>query len=115
MASPILAALLCRCPRCNRGKLFSGFLTTVELCGVCGLRLGEIDNGDGPAVLLIFILGVSVVPLAIWASDLVDLPLWAQGAFWSVVILALTVGMLRPAKALFIALNYRFRNPGQSS
>lgn len=68
-----------------------------------------MDSGDGPAVFLIFILGFSVVPVAIWVSNLVDLPDWLQSLFWGVVILGLTIGMLRPAKALVLALNYRHR------
>ena len=89
--------------------MFAGFLTTAETCGSCGLALAEMDSGDGPAVFLIFILGFSVVPLAIWASSALDLPDWLQSLFWGVVILALTIGMLRPAKALVLALNYRHR------
>ena len=91
--------------------MFQGFLTTAPHCLSCGLSFGDIDNGDGPAVFLIFILGFAVVPLAIWMSNIVDLPNWAQGLFWGVVILGLTVGMLRPAKALVLALNYRNRPP----
>lgn len=68
-----------------------------------------MDSGDGPAVFLIFILGFLVVPVAIWASNAVALPEWLQSAFWGIVILGLTVGMLRPAKALVLALNYRHR------
>jgi len=68
-----------------------------------------MDSGDGPAVFLIFILGFAVVPPAIWASNVVDLPYWLQSLFWGVVILGLTVGMLRPAKALVLALNHRHR------
>ena len=85
---------------------------TVESCTACGLKLREMDNGDGPAVFLIFVLGFLVVPLAIWTSSLVDLPLWLQGVFWGAVILGLTVGMLRPAKAAVLALNYRHRIVG---
>jgi uncharacterized protein (DUF983 family) len=109
-ASLIRAALFCRCPRCGVGRAFSGFLTTAERCGSCGLGLAAMDSGDGPAVFLIFILGFAVVPLAIWASNVVDLPYWLQSLFWGVVILGLTVGMLRPAKALVLALNYRHRS-----
>jgi uncharacterized protein (DUF983 family) len=71
-----------------------------------------MDSGDGAAGFLIFILGALIVPLAIWTSNIVDLPLWLQGAFWSIVILGLTIGMLRPAKALVLALNYRYRVVG---
>jgi uncharacterized protein (DUF983 family) len=78
-------------------------------CSACGLLLGRMDSGDGPAVFLIFILGFLVIPPAIWLSGIVDLPLWAQSAFWSIVILGLTIGMVRPAKALVLGLNYRHR------
>jgi len=78
-------------------------------CESCGLPLADMDSGDGPAVFLIFILGFVVVPVAIWASSVVSVPDWVQSLFWGVVILALTVGMLRPAKALVLALNYRHR------
>ena len=105
----IRAALFCRCPRCGRGRAFSGFLTTTETCEHCALALAKMDSGDGPAVFLIFILGFAVVPLAIWGSNVVDLPYWLQSVFWGAVILGLTVGMLRPAKALVLALNYRHR------
>ncbi len=108
-ASHLPAALRCRCPRCGQGKLFRGYLETIDRCEICDLPLGAIDDGDGPAFFLILILGFAVVPLAIWMSNVVDLPDWAQGLFWGVVILGLTVGMLRPAKALILALNYRNR------
>ncbi len=106
----IKTALTCRCPGCGRGRMFNGFLDTRETCPDCGLKLRRMDNGDGPAVFLIFILGFLVVPLAIWGSNQIDLPFWMQGIFWGIVILGLTVGMLRPAKALVLALNYRHRD-----
>ncbi len=106
----IKTALTCRCPGCGRGRMFNGFLDTRETCPDCGLKLRRMDNGDGPAVFLIFILGFLVVPLAIWGSNQIDLPFWMQGIFWGIVILGLTLGMLRPAKALVLALNYRHRD-----
>lgn len=105
----IRAALFCRCPRCGQGRAFSGFLTTAERCESCGVALADMDSGDGPAVFLIFILGFAVVPLAIWVSSVTNLPDWLQSLFWGLVILGLTIGMLRPAKALVLALNYRHR------
>jgi len=107
----ILQALACRCPRCGRGRVFSGFLETAEACDSCGLRLREMDSGDGPAVFLIFILGFMVVPFAIWVSMSVELPLAVHAVLWGAVILGLTIGMLRPAKSLVLALNHRHRSP----
>ena len=78
-------------------------------CQVCGLNLAAQDSGDGPAVFLIFILGFLVVPPALWVSMKVDWPLWLHAIIWSTVILGLALGMLRPAKGVVIALQYRHR------
>ncbi|MBP2303130.1 DUF983 domain-containing protein [Azospirillum picis] len=107
--SPAAAGLRCVCPRCGRGRLFDGYLTVAERCGVCGLDFSKVDSGDGPAVFLIFILGFLVVPVALWVSMNVDWPLWLHAIVWSIVVLALTLGMLRPAKAYVVALQYRYR------
>lgn len=79
---------------------------------MCGLELARNDSGDGPAVLLIFVLGFLVVPLALIVSMNVDWPLWLHTVLWGAVILGLTLGMLRPAKAYFIALQYRHNRAG---
>ena len=106
---PLSAGMRCVCPRCGKGRLFAGFLTVAERCDVCALDLSQVDSGDGPAVFLIFILGFLVVPVALWVSMTVEWPLWLHTIVWSIVVLALTLGMLRPAKAYVIALQYRYR------
>lgn len=107
--SPILTGLRCVCPRCGRGALFDGYLDVKEHCAECGLNLRNHDSGDGPAVFLIFILGFLVVPIALWVSMTWDWPLWLHALVWSIVTLALTIGMLRPAKAVVVGLQYRHR------
>ena len=59
------AALKCRCPRCGEGPVFTGLLTVREACPRCGLDLSAEDAGDGPAVFLIFLLGVSAIVTAL--------------------------------------------------
>lgn len=107
--SPFAAGLRCRCPRCGRGALYQGYLVIVDRCAVCGLELAGKDSGDGPAVFLIFILGFVIVPPALLVSLQVDWPLWLHGLIWGTVILGVTLGLLRPAKALVMALQYRHR------
>ena len=58
------AALRCRCPRCGEGALFTGLLTVRARCLACGLDLSGEDAGDGPAVFVIFFLGLIVVGFA---------------------------------------------------
>ncbi|MBI1208380.1 MAG: DUF983 domain-containing protein [Azospirillum sp.] len=107
--APFAAGVRCVCPRCGKGPLFQGFLTVVDRCASCGLELARNDSGDGPAIFLIFILGFLVVPVALWVAMSVDWPLWIHAILWSVVILGLALGMLRPAKGILIALQYRHR------
>ncbi len=108
--SPFSAGLRCRCPRCGRGKLFQGLLTVAPVCAECGLDLKKEDSGDGPAVFVIFILGAAVVPLAILVETLFTPPEWVHLVLWPPVIIAGTLGLLRPLKATMIALQYRHRS-----
>ncbi len=107
--SPLSAGLGCRCPRCGRGKLFQGYLTVRERCEACGLDLKKADSGDGPAVFIIFILGFLVVPVALWVESAFAPPMWVHMTIWPVVILGIALGLLRPMKALMIALQFRHR------
>lgn len=107
--SPFSAGMRCVCPRCGKGRLFKGFLTVADRCDACGLDLAKQDTGDGPAVFLIFILGFLVVPVALIVSLKVEWPLWLHALVWGTLILGLALGMLRPAKATMLALQYRYR------
>ena len=105
--SPLSTALACRCPRCGRGRLFLGLLTVRPTCDACGLDLSAQDAGDGPAVFVILVLGAVVVGLAIWVEVAFAPPLWVHAIVWLPVITAGAIAMLRPLKALMIALQYR--------
>lgn len=107
--STLKTGLACRCPRCGRGRLYEGYLTVRDRCEICGLDMRRHDSGDGPAVFLIFILGFVVVGLAIWVEVAFLPPLWVHALIWPVVILGLALAMLRPAKAILVALQYRHR------
>ena len=112
--SPFRAGLSCRCPRCGRGHLFKGFLTVADKCEVCGLDLSHQDSGDGPAVLVILVLGIIVVGLALLVERVFAPPLWVHMALWTPLTLGGSILLLRPVKATLIALQYhhRIRFPG---
>ncbi|MET1025606.1 MAG: DUF983 domain-containing protein [Dongiaceae bacterium] len=107
--SPVATGLACRCPRCGSGRLFAGFLTLAESCEVCHLDLRASDSGDGPAVFVIFIVLAVAVPFAfaIWAWF--DLPVWLVMVLTSTLVIGGSFGLLRPAKAILVALQYRHR------
>jgi uncharacterized protein (DUF983 family) len=107
--SPIRTGIACRCPRCGQGKLYSGFLRVAETCTVCHLNLAEADSGDGPAVFLIFILGAIAVPLAFYLQFSLALPEWLTMSILTLVVLGGALLLLRPAKGVMVALQYRNR------
>lgn len=107
--SLIRAGLACRCPRCGQGKLFKGILDIAPSCSVCGLDLASHDNGDGPAVFVVLILGAVTVAAALIVEVNVTPPFWVHAVLWLPLILGGSIGLLRPFKALFFAINYRHR------
>ena len=37
---------LTRCPRCGKGRLFSGIITIAPACSACGLSFAGHEQGD---------------------------------------------------------------------
>jgi uncharacterized protein (DUF983 family) len=106
------AALMCRCPRCRKGAVYApGFLNLNlnEKCPECGLPIAKHDNGDGPAVFMIFVLGFSLVPMAFVADHFFHVATWAIISVLAPAGLGITVGGLRPLKAYVMALQYKHR------
>jgi uncharacterized protein (DUF983 family) len=104
--SPFVTGPTCCCPRCGKGKLFSGFLTLRPRCEVCGLDYSFVDAGDGPAVFIMFFAGFVVVAAALIVEVTYQPPFWVHAVLWAPLILLTTIGPLRPMKGLLIALQY---------
>jgi uncharacterized protein (DUF983 family) len=107
--SILYAALRCRCPRCGKGKLFTGLLTIRPACPVCGLDFSQADTGDAGAVGVIMVLGAIVVTLAFWVEFRFEPPLWVHAVLWPAVTLPLAILLMRPVKAALVAAQYRTR------
>ena len=104
--SSLKTGLMGRCPRCGAGKLFAGFLQVAETCSHCELELKARDTGDGPAVFVALMVGGLVVAEAL-VVEVSHQPLfWLHALLWIPLVLALSLGLLRPVKALFYAINY---------
>jgi uncharacterized protein (DUF983 family) len=98
-----------RCPRCGEGRLFEGFLTVAPRCTTCGLAFSFADSGDGPAVFVTLIVGFVVVGLALLVEFSFHPPYWLHAILWIPLVLALTLGLLRPLKGTMIAQQYRHK------
>ncbi len=109
--SPFVAGLKCRCPRCGNGQLFAGLfnLDLLPSCPNCSLDYKFIDTGDGPAVFVIMILGFLMLGGALAMEFSLHPPIWLHAVIWVPLTLFLAFGMLRPLKALLIALQFKNR------
>ena len=107
--NPILAGLACRCPRCGKGKMFSGFLGLKPVCEACGLDYAFVDAGDGPAVFVILFAGFIVVGAALVVEMRYQPPLWVHVALWLPLLLLTTLAPLRSMKGVLIALQYHHK------
>jgi len=104
--SPLSTGVRCRCPRCGEGRVFHGFLQVRPECSICGLDLSEVNTGDGPAVFIIFIVGLIVVTLAAWVELAYMPPIWVHMVLWIPTILILSLLLLRPFKATLLSIQY---------
>jgi uncharacterized protein (DUF983 family) len=104
----VRAGLFGCCPRCGRGKLFTGPLTLAvrPTCERCGLDYGFSDSGDGPAVFAILLLGFMVLGAALVVEFRFDPPVWVHLVLWLPLTVLVGYGVLRPLKGVLIALQY---------
>lgn len=105
--SPFLTGLAGKCPRCGKGHLFSGFLGIRDKCNQCGLDYGFANSGDGPAVLIIFLVSPIVVILAVVVEAMFHPAPYVHLILWLPTTVILCLALLRPFKATLVALQYR--------
>lgn len=105
--NPFLAGARSRCPNCGQGALFAGFLSVRPQCAECGFDLAKADSGDGPSVFVIMIVGFIVVFAALFTEIAVRPPIWLHLVLWLPLAGGLCLALLRPAKGLMIAAQFR--------
>jgi len=113
--SPYAAGLACRCPRCGQGPLYDGYLTVRESCPVCRLDLQAQDSGDGAAFFIMLAVGALAMVLWFVVESAVELSPLLHLLYLIPLVLGLSVVLLRPVKAVLIALQYRHRAAGFDS
>jgi uncharacterized protein (DUF983 family) len=105
--TPFLSASRGLCPRCGASGLFAGWVTFAPRCQACGLDYARFNVGDGPAALLIMIVGGIVVALAIVTELKAHPPFWMHIILWVPLTIVLVICALRIAKGLLLAFEYR--------
>lgn len=105
--NPIVAGMLCRCPRCGQGKLFAGYLKLADQCDNCGLSYDFADSGDGPAVFVIFLVAPVIVALALIVGALFVIPPWMHLVLWIPTTIILSLALLPPFKGVLVDVQYK--------
>lgn len=107
--SALAAGLRGRCPACGQGPLFEGFLGIRPVCKVCGADLSGQDSGDGAVAFIVLIVGAIVVGLALVVEVRFGPPVWLHLLLWLPLTVLLVLALMRPFKAVLIALQYKHR------
>lgn len=92
---PVQTGLSGRCPECGEGALFKGLLDFQETCAVCEADFRNDDAGDGPAIFVIFIVGIFIVPAALAFQMIFNPPMIVTIVLWSLIIFAASLWLLR--------------------
>ena len=88
--SPLSTGLAGKCPRCGRGKLFSGYLTVASSCKNCRLSFAFADAGDGATwFVMLFVCVVGV-------GSIVGVEIAYSPAFWVHLLIAIPTLILMP-------------------
>ncbi|RIY03706.1 DUF983 domain-containing protein [Aureimonas flava] len=101
-----------RCPHCGEGRLFRGFLKSVDRCDRCHETYTHHRADDLPPYLTVFIVGHIVVALFMGTEEWVELSLAAHLAIWIPVTLILSLVLLQPLKGATIGLQWAIRMHG---
>lgn len=104
--SPLRTGIAGRCPRCGRGPLFEGYLTPAAACTVCGLDYAAFDSADGPAIIIMLVVGFAVMAAALGVEVAYQPPYWVHALLWLPLIVILPLALLRPLKGVFLSGQY---------
>ncbi len=82
-------------------------LSFAPACDRCALPFARYNVGDGPAAVLILLIGTLFVALAIIVQLSFEPPFWVHVILWVPLTSAATILALRGAKAAMLLLEYR--------
>ncbi len=103
---PFSTGLKGRCPQCGEGSLFNGFLTFAKNCEGCGADFSIENAGDGPAVFIILLAGIIIIPLALAFQLITDAPMWLTLMIWIPILTVFCLGLLRPMRGIMFNLQW---------
>jgi uncharacterized protein (DUF983 family) len=104
--NPMLTGIKGRCPQCQQGHLFKGFLSLASRCEVCGLDYSFADPADGPAFFAMTIAAVPALAFGVWLQTAFGLPLWVHIITTIPLTVMCCMALLRPLKGWLVCSQY---------
>lgn len=104
--NPMRTGILGRCPRCQQGHLFAGYLKLAPSCEVCGLDYSFADPADGPAFFAMTIAAVPTLAFAVWIQVAYDTPVWIHFFTTMPLTLLACMALLRPLKGWLVCSQF---------
>lgn len=101
------AALFGLCPECGARTLFDSAIGFAPRCTACGLDFRSYNVGDGPAAILILIIGALVVGGVITLQLTAHPPFWVQVILWGPFAVILVLLGLRGSKGALLAAEHQ--------
>ncbi len=106
LASPMKTGIRGVCPRCGRGRLFSGYLKLAPRCSACGLDFSFADPADGPAFFVMSIVSFPAVAFAGWLEVSFSPPVWVHMLTSLPLLVIGCLALLRPLKGWIVCAQY---------
>lgn len=101
-----------KCPNCQQGRIFRGYLSVSPECPVCGEELHHHRADDGPAYITIIVASHLLAPfIHITFVQLRPDPL-VLGVVFSLIFVAMALYLLPRIKGAFINLQWARRLHG---
>ncbi len=91
-----------KCPSCEQGKIFAGYLRLENQCPHCAAPIGEISADDFPPYLTILFVGHLVVPALLLVEINYHPPLFFQMIFWPTLAMVLSLCLLPVLKGAVV-------------
>ena len=104
--------LLCRCPRCGDGRLFSGYLTVAPACERCGEDFTGEEAHDFPPYVTIFIVAHVIGTFIMVAEATLDWSMVTHIVVWSLVTVVMCFALMKPVKGAVVGLQWALRMAG---
>ncbi len=101
-----------KCPACGGATLFKTFLTTQDVCKICGEEFFHHRADDGPPFFSMFLVAPFVVAVMIIYQNIASPPIWHHMIIGIGLSVTLCIGLIRPIKGLFIGVQWAKRMHG---